>query len=575
MFKKLSLQGRIFSAFLFMGALVLIGGLIGWSSNARLSSHIETLAHNSLPSVVGLWKVNEGQTQIESSERALLNPQLGKEERRAEYDRIEKAWEQIQEGFKQYEPTPKGDEEKKLYNNLQVVWEDWKKDHEAFLSLSQEFEQTGVLNPFAKQGESSGDAASVRKATDLLNQLNRRARSNRESFNKATDLLLEDIRINEGYAIDAEKASTGDVRQSTFWILVGLIMGPMIAVVFGAYFTNTIAKPLGAKIAGVVGVAERISSGDLTSQVNVSEVQDEIGKLQKAFRHMTESLNGLIRQVQQSGIQITTSATQIAASGRELEATMTEQAASTNEVAATAREIAATSGQLVKTIDAVTHTSQTTAESAGESQKDLIHMEKTMRKLADATGTISNKLSVISDKANNINSIVTTITKVADQTNLLSLNAAIEAEKAGEYGMGFAVVAREIRRLADQTAVATLDIENMVKEMQGAVSTGVMEMDKFTKEVEQSVHDVRSISGKLELIIDQVQTLTPRFSEVSEGMEAQSLGAQQISEAMSQLSEASSQTAVSLRDINGAISQLNDAAHGLRQEVSRFRVSVA
>jgi methyl-accepting chemotaxis protein WspA len=80
-----------------------------------------------------------------------------------------------------------------------------------------------------------------------------------------------------------------------------------------------------------------------------------------------------------------------------------------------------------------------------------------MNKLADSTSAISGKLGVISDKANNINSIITTITKVADQTNLLSLNAAIEAEKAGEYGLGFAVVAREIRRLADQTAVATLD----------------------------------------------------------------------------------------------------------------------
>jgi len=200
-------------------------------------------------------------------------------------------------------------------------------------------------------------------------------------------------------------------------------------------------------------------------------------------------------------------------------------------------------------------------------------MEKSMRQLADATTIISSKLGVISEKANNINTIITTITKVADQTNLLSLNAAIEAEKAGEYGTGFAVVAREIRRLADQTAVATLDIEAMVKEMQGAVSTGVMEMDKFTKEVERGVDDVHGISVKLESIIEKVQNLTPRFQEVSNSVEGQSQGAVQISEAMMQLSEASLQTAASLREINGAISQLNEAAGGLRQEVSRFKVA--
>ncbi|WP_377479652.1 MAG: methyl-accepting chemotaxis protein [Microcoleus anatoxicus] len=287
---------------------------------------------------------------------------------------------------------------------------------------------------------------------------------------------------------------------------------------------------------------------------------------------LTNNLSSLILQIQQSGIKITSSATQIAASGKQLEATMTEQAASTNEMAATVKEIAASSGQLVKTMDEVEYTSAATAQGTGESQQDLIHMEKTMRMLAEATNTISSKLGTISDKANSINSIVTTITKVADQTNLLSLNAAIEAEKAGEYGTGFAVVAREIRRLADQTAVATLDIETMVKEMQGAVTTGVMEMDKFTKDVERGVEDVRTIGGKLDSIIGQVQTLTPRFQQVSSSMEGQSEGAQQISQGMVQLSEASSQTTQSLREINSAIRELNETAQGLRQRISGYKV---
>lgn len=288
--------------------------------------------------------------------------------------------------------------------------------------------------------------------------------------------------------------------------------------------------------------------------------------------NLAKNLSALIQQIQQAGIKITSSSTQIAASGKELEATMTEQAASTNEIAATIKEIAATSSQLVKTMDEVEYTSQATAQGTVNSQKELIQMEKTMRILAEATNTISSKLGTISDKANNINSIVTTITKVADQTNLLSLNAAIEAEKAGEYGTGFAVVAREIRRLADQTAVATLDIENTVKEMQSSVSTGVMEMDKFTKDVERGVEDVRNIGTNLESIIGQVQTLTPRFQQVSTSMEGQSEGANQISEGMVQLSEASSQTTQSLREINNAIADLNETAHGLRQRVSGFNV---
>ncbi len=247
----------------------------------------------------------------------------------------------------------------------------------------------------------------------------------------------------------------------------------------------------------------------------------------------------------------------IAEAGKELEVTMTEQVSSTNEVAVTSKEIAANSKYLMNTIEEVKQTSQVTANAAGDSQNDLIQMEKTMQMLAIATSSISAKLGTISEKASRISSIITTITKVADQTNLLSLNAAIEAEKAGQYGAGFAVVAREIRRLADQTAVATLDIENMVKEMQGSVSTGVMEMDKFTKNVEVGVEDVRKIGMKLEAIIGQVQTLTPRFEQVSNNMEGQAQGAEQISEAMAQLTEVSLQTSQSLREINLSLRQLD------------------
>ncbi|BAY32959.1 methyl-accepting chemotaxis sensory transducer [Nostoc carneum NIES-2107] len=330
-------------------------------------------------------------------------------------------------------------------------------------------------------------------------------------------------------------------------------------------------RALSRSLQSAFTLAEKVSAGDLTVEVE-SNSTDVIGKLMSTLKDMAQNLSNLIRQVQQSGIQATSSATQIAASGKQLEATLTEQVASTNQVAAAAKEISATSRELVKTMEEVAAMSQSTTIAATDSQKDLLRMEATMRQLAEATNSIAARLGVISEKANNINNIVFTITKVADQTNLLSLNAAIEAEKAGEYGLGFAVVAREIRRLADQTAVATLDIEQMVKQMQSSVSTGVMEMDKFATEVGRSVEDVANISTQVGQIIEQVQDLSPRFEVVSQGMETQSQGAQQISEAMTQLSSTSAQTAGSLREINNTISQLNQVAQGLRQEISRFKV---
>jgi methyl-accepting chemotaxis protein WspA len=221
-------------------------------------------------------------------------------------------------------------------------------------------------------------------------------------------------------------------------------------------------------------------------------------------------------------------------------------------------------------MDTVNVTAAQAVEMAGTGRSNLARMEATMRQMQGAAKSIADRLGTINTKAASITGIVTTITKVADQTNLLSLNASIEAAKAGEFGQGFGVVAREIRRLADQTAVATLDIEQTIKEMQLAVSSGVMSMEKFNDEVRTAVDDVSEVGAQLGRIIDQVNVLGPKFGAVGEGMLSQSQGAQQISEAMSQLSEAAGQTADSLRESGRAIAQLNEAARELQREVTRF-----
>jgi len=359
-------------------------------------------------------------------------------------------------------------------------------------------------------------------------------------------------------------------RTGFFLSLALLLTGLIGALAFGGAIVGAITRSLTRVNEQLAALSK--GSGDLSARLPV-ETQDELGALCGNFNALMANLQNLVRRVQESGIKVAASATELAASSKQHEATMAQQVASTNEVESAARQIAATANELTETMHAVTHTASDAVELAGTGQAKLARMESTIGQMQGASVSIADKLSTINTKAASINGIVTTITKIADQTNLLSLNASIEAAKAGEFGQGFGVVAREIRRLADQTAVATLDIEQTVKEMQVAVSAGVMSMEKFTDEVRHAVADVSEVSGQLRQIIEQVNVMGPRFMALNEGMTSQSEGARQISEAMSQLSESAGQTADALRESGDAIAQLNEASRELHREVTRFNAA--
>ncbi|KDR44226.1 chemotaxis protein [Caballeronia glathei] len=373
---------------------------------------------------------------------------------------------------------------------------------------------------------------------------------------------------NKSYADKSVASIRESVRKSEITLLVIMLVAIAAAAVLGYVLLRAVTVPMHR----LVDVVDRMRTGDLTQRLDLNR-QDEFATLEAGFNRMTDELTGLVGQAQKSAVQVTTSVSEIAATAKEQQATASETAATTTEIGATSREIFATSRDLARTMNEVSSVAEQSAALAGTGHVGLTRMEETMRLVMEAAGSVNGKLAILNEKASNINQVVATITKVADQTNLLSLNAAIEAEKAGEYGRGFSVVATEIRRLADQTAVATLDIEQMVKEIQSAVAAGVMGMDKFSEEVRRGMLDVQHVGGQLSQIIQQVQALAPRFVMVSEGMQTQATGADQITQGLAQLSEAAQQTAESLRQSSQAIEDLTHVANGLRTGVSRFKVA--
>lgn len=402
------------------------------------------------------------------------------------------------------------------------------------------------------------------KATQAQTVLRRHYDVHRAAIDEVVVLAVQASTTHER---DAAETLEEDSRTLT---LFGL--GVVLLVVFLTFAAAKTAESLTERIELASGAATRIASGDLTVQLPHAG-SDETGRLIASVKTMTESLNSLVNRVKQSSIEIMSTATEIAATSRQQQETVASFGTSTTEIAAATKEISATSQELLTTMEGVNEVAGRTSQVAEHGRTGIAGMDAMMRHLASSTTSISSKLSVIQEKAASINLAVTTITKVADQTNLLSVNAAIEAEKAGEYGLGFLVLAREIRRLADQTAVATLDIDRIVRQMQAAVTAGVMEMDKFSEEVRSGVKASSEIASQLGEIIAQVHTLSERFDAVNEGMRSQSSGAKQISDAMGQLTEGARQTSQSVQEWSGSAEHLRRAVGALKDEISRFTVT--
>ncbi|EFF74804.1 MAG: methyl-accepting chemotaxis protein [Achromobacter sp.] len=538
--KNLTLRQRILASFMVILAIMALMVVVDYRRLLHIEDEVVMINTDAVPGIYYSTSIRASWFAGFVIMQDAFNSD-NDQERRATLETLPKSDRQLEENVDFYRRTIARDDDRSMFVEFEKDLQEYKRIRADILAT------TGANDPLAAR-------------TRVKNEL-------RPAFYKGRDILATMVAENKKQADEAATSIGKAVDSAEVGMLVSLGMAIAAALVCGFLLLRAIANPM----RDIVKTLELTGGGDLTRRLALAR-KDEFNAIETGFNGMVDELKGLVGKTQRSAVQVATSVTEIAATSKQQQATASEVAATTTEIGATSREISATSRELVRTMTEVSSAAEQTASLAGSGQVGLARMEDTMRNVVGAAGSVNAKLAILNEKAGNITQVVTTITKVADQTNLLSLNAAIEAEKAGEYGRGFVVVATEIRRLADQTAVATYDIEQMVREIQSSVSAGVMGMDKFSEEVRRGMADMQQVGDQLSQIIQQVQTLAPRVQMVNEGMQAQATGAEQINQALQQLSDAAQQTVESLRQSSLAIEELTLVANDLRSGVSRFKV---
>ncbi|ATP48842.1 methyl-accepting chemotaxis protein [Pseudomonas sp. DCB_AW] len=539
--KNWTLRQRILASFAVIIAIMLLMIVAAYSRLVAIESAEEAVGTDSIPGVYYSSMIRSAWVDSYVTSQQLVGLSNRREITSADLELFKSFEDRLKQHMASYQNTIKDSDDQARFDS--------------FVQLEQNYIKIvgQVLDTYRQRNYDEAERLIIEVLTpawvDGRKHLNDVIENNRASADAATHDIVS--------AVSTAKGS----------MMVSLLLAIVAAGICGLLLMRAISAPMQR----IVHALDRLRSGDLSMRLSLDR-KDEFGAIESGFNEMAEALANLVSQAQRSSVQVTTSVTEIAATSKQQQATATETAATTTEIGATSREIAATSRDLVRTMTEVTSAADQASSLAGSGQQGLARMEETMHQVMGAADLVNAKLGILNEKASNITQMVVTIVKVADQTNLLSLNAAIEAEKAGEYGRGFAVVATEVRRLADQTAVATYDIEQMVREIQSAVSAGVMGMDKFSEEVRRGMFEVQQVGEQLSQIIHQVQALAPRVLMVNEGMQAQATGAEQINQALAQLSDASTQTVESLRQASFAIDELSQVAAGLRGGVSRFKV---
>ena len=379
---------------------------------------------------------------------------------------------------------------------------------------------------------------------------------------KMRGALKLETSIEQGYAAS---------RIATFWLLFYGIVALIISFIcLMIVLRVTVTKKLNDFVSKVTDLAR--GEGDLTKQISVTS-NDEFGQLAEEINTLVEKIRRIISQIAQTSEQVSSSAVELQSDAALMAAGAEEVAAQAETVATAGEEMSATSGDIAQNCQMASEGSQRASIAAVSGAAVVNETIRVMDSIADRVRNSAKAVESLGNRSDQIGEIVGTIEDIADQTNLLALNAAIEAARAGEQGRGFAVVADEVRALAERTTRATREIGEMIKAIQQETKGAVIAMEEGVNEVARGSEKASDSGRALEQILQQINDVNAQIHQVATAAEEQTATTSEISNNMQKITEVVAKTSRGARDSASAANQLSVLANDLRRIVSQFKIT--
>jgi methyl-accepting chemotaxis protein len=368
---------------------------------------------------------------------------------------------------------------------------------------------------------------------------------------------------------EVSKKEALDSNNSANFILIGFsVLAVLFGVIAAWYSTRMITVP----IRRCVSVADRIAAGDLTLEVEV-EGSDEMALLMKAMRHMTEGLRATVAILARASSEISSAAGELHTTSGQMVGGAEEVVSQASSVATAGEEMAVTAGDIARNCLMTATSANQANKAAAEGFAVVEKSVAAMKTIAERVKSAAQSVDSLGGRSEQIGEIVGTIEDIADQTNLLALNAAIEAARAGEQGRGFAVVADEVRALAERTAKATREIGGMIKTIQAETKGAVAAMEEGVQEVEKGTRETAKSGQALQAILELISAVTEQANQIATAAEEQTATTGEISSNMMGITDIVQRSAAGASQTATAASRLSQLSLELQQIVGRFKVA--